>query len=103
MFEDFRNYRKWKWQRKTLDPQSSWGWQVTGSPIKDFEDDSGCAFKDDSGRTFKDDSGGHSRESGNPESISSFLLILILTSLCNSATIKHKYIVYNPFVCLLYN
>ena len=60
-------------------------------------DDIGVVFGDDSGCVFEDNSDGHSRESGNPESISSFLLILILTSLCFSATIKHKYIVYNPF------
>jgi len=57
-----------------------------------FEDDSGVAFGDDRGRDFEDDSGGHSRESGNPGSISSFLLIPILTSQAFLPLHKHEII-----------
>jgi len=55
LFEDFRNYGKWKKVKKAWIPN-----QVgddngmvfgddsyCGSSIKDFEDDSGCAFEDD--------------------------------------------------------
>ena len=52
-----QEYFFFKQKEKSLDPQSSWGWQwssfrgwqVTWFPIEDFEDDSGCVFEDDSG------------------------------------------------------
>ncbi len=107
---NFRNYKKWKWQRKTLDPQSSWGWQQWSFPRKresrkyfflssvkrkkrktlDPQSSWGWQVTWSPIKDFGDDSGGHSRESGNPGSISSFLLILILTSQAFLPQHKHE-------------